>query len=125
MKQEDIIDNSNISIKTNRYKELILWWEKKRIYYNLLMLLVMSFVLYEQASFGRVIDWTKDISWGLFFLFGANLFYTLGWIMALPLIYLKWSDQPIIGGRWLLLGLGSLFSVFWMLMIYTEAVIFL
>lgn len=119
MQDEDLLDNSNITPGKGYYWELILWWEKKRIYYNVIMILVLAFVLFEFLFRGGQMHWMTDLFWAFLYLFGANLFYTSGWIVGIPFVNLKRVGKPNTSGRWFLLILGTLFSIFWMADIYS------
>jgi len=124
MENNDILDFTENRKKPNQTKSLIHWWEKKRIYYNLLMLASITLVVCDLWSRVNAVGIATTIGYAIYFLFGANLFYTLGWASGLFLhfIYRDYVWNHV--GRWSLFILGTLFSIFWMLIIFSDAIIF-
>jgi hypothetical protein len=69
----------------NSNKDIIRWWERRRIFYNGVMLVagvvtIMLAILLHEISFADTINTLPPI---LIFAFSANLFFTLGWIMEI------------------------------------------
>jgi hypothetical protein len=66
-------------------KEIILWWESRRIFYNLIMLIAGSFTVLLALILNEIvfIDLVNVIPPILIFALCANLFYTLGWIIEI------------------------------------------
>ena len=63
-------------------KEIIRWWEQRRIVYNAVMLIagivtIMLALLLREIDFTDLINVLPPV---LIFAFSANVFYTLGWI---------------------------------------------
>lgn len=124
MSEDEILDNSTLSTKKSRYRKLILWWEHKRLYYNAILFITLVLILIEHVILGGKIEMIKDLGYGLYFLFGANIFYTLGWLVGIPFVNNDRKGHPNTVGRWILLVLGTLFSIFWIGDIYTTALKF-
>ena len=66
-------------------KEIIRWWEQRRIFYNGVMLVaglitIMLAVVLHEISIRDTINALPPV---LIFAFSANLFFTLGWIMEI------------------------------------------
>jgi len=64
-----------------RLKEMIVWWEKKRIIYNVLIIGFSAFCLYTYWSYPtlKMIGGQQAILNTLVFIFGANVCYTVSW----------------------------------------------
>jgi hypothetical protein len=87
MDEEELLDSpKKIGFQQNVF-EIINWWEKKRILYNIILIfieLIMCFVI-----------WNGSLRWGLgsvvlfsiIFLICANAFYTIGWGLEVLAIY--------------------------------------
>jgi hypothetical protein len=63
-------------------KEIIRWWERRRVFYNAVMFVaglvtMMLALLLREISFSELVNVLPPV---LIFGFSANLFYTLGWI---------------------------------------------
>jgi hypothetical protein len=66
-------------------KEIIRWWEQRRIYYNAVMLTagcltIMLALLLREIIFLDLINALPPV---LFVALSANLFYTLGWVVEI------------------------------------------
>ena len=66
-------------------KEIIRWWEQRRIFYNAVMLVAGSItillaLLFKEIIFSDLINVLPPI---LIVAFSANLFYTLGWVVEI------------------------------------------
>lgn len=114
--QQNIID----AHKTNTpeksiVKEMILWWEKKRLIYNVLIIGLSIFLMYDFWDYPmRSIIGTRQIVWNtIVFVLGANLFYTSGWGLGVISHYLFKTNGLNNTGRWILFVLGTLFSLVW------------
>jgi hypothetical protein len=66
-------------------REIIRWWERRRAFYNLIMLVAGLITIILAVSLGEIsipdtINVTPPV---LIFAISANLFYTLGWILEI------------------------------------------
>lgn len=66
-------------------KEIIIWWERRRAFYNLVVLIAGSFtvlfaLVLNEIAFADLVNVIPPI---LIFALCANLFYTLGWIIEI------------------------------------------
>ena len=66
-------------------KEVIRWWEQRRIFYNAVMLAagfitIMLALLLNEIAFIELVNVLPPV---LIFAFSANLFYTLGWMIEI------------------------------------------
>jgi hypothetical protein len=66
-------------------KEIIRWWERRRIFYNTVMLAagcvtIMLALLLREIIFTDLINALPPV---LIFALSANLFYTLGWVVEI------------------------------------------
>lgn len=94
--------------------DAIVWWERRRIPYNLVLLAtaLFSFLLIVIASnhfIAREVDLGSPLLGAIVYAVGANLCYTLGWITEL----LFYSDDPIQPERTRkrIFRLGLIFSI--------------
>src|SRR5678809_878140 len=77
-----IRDRLTTSSNDRSNKEIIYWWEQRRIFYNAVMLaagcltILLALLLHEI----KVTELFNVLPPILIFAFSANLFYTLGWI---------------------------------------------
>ncbi len=94
--------------------KIILWWEIRRILYNLFLLFFL-FVTFTIISFlprdGFIIFYASPmlavgISLGLFLFFiVANICYTGGWMFQILTIKLNWKAIQVLTGRLFIYGL--------------------
>jgi|GEM_PF-2254671 len=115
MKDKDILDSDIDSLfynSENSYREMIVWWEEKRLTYNvILFFLQVSLLVYyseEVVHFG-----VRDaIVSSILYSISANCFYTMGWAIEALLKFhdlnFKYPDDLKIA-FWIV---GMLFSVF-------------
>ena len=66
-------------------REIIRWWERRRAFYNVIMLVAGLITIILAVSLGEIsipdtINVTPPV---LIFAISANLFYTLGWILEI------------------------------------------
>ena len=66
-------------------KEIVRWWERRRIFYNTVMLAagcvtIMLALLLREIIFTDLINALPPV---LIFALSANLFYTLGWVVEI------------------------------------------
>lgn len=102
---------------TNEISLSVRWWEKKRIIYNLIALTGGLLVYFLRSEVPNGISPFDNYFVIVFWLFGANIFYTCGWGSEILLnYYFKirfWSDRF----RMTCFILGSLFSFCWMFLL--------
>jgi hypothetical protein len=91
-------------------KNILKWWEKKRIWYNLIMLVfgVWQIILEEPDTFDLA-----DIKCVIIYGIGANLFYSSGILIELLDDYYLKSFFKFKRFRWVFLIIGLLFSLFY------------
>lgn len=94
--------------------QIVLWWEKRRLIYNavLLLTLIISGLLITLFDSlppkpAELLDYEAFSAIILIFL--ANFFYTFGWIVDLASSLFAGHDSPTLGPR--LLKIGLVFSV--------------
>jgi hypothetical protein len=66
-------------------KDVIRWWEQRRIFYNAVMLVaglitIMLAILLNEIAFADLVNALPPV---LIFALSANLFYTLGWMIEI------------------------------------------
>ncbi len=101
--------------KQSVVKEMILWWEKRRLLYNAFLiipatLLIIHFWNYPMRT---IIGGDHIILDVVLLIFGANVFYTLGWGFGVVNYYLFKSSGLSDWIRWSFFVLGTLFSLLW------------
>jgi len=98
-------------------KSVILWWEKRRIPYNILLLLfgifAIAFVSLIAALLSRNFPLFSSLAYvlGIVYVFvqvAANIWYTGGWVVELVVVAFTRGTYQQFGSRALLLG--TLFS---------------
>lgn len=83
MKKHKVLDDIMILNKSN-----IHWWEKKRLRYNLILLLTEFLVIVVYWRFFQIFFTAEEILYYTFlFNLCANFFFTFGWITELLVIY--------------------------------------
>jgi len=112
MQNDELLDFQEKPQQANEYKEIIRWWERKRIIFNLVIIFVQVIIALDY--------WDGVLRWGIsdvligsaFFLVIANGFYTFGWAMEFLInhYFSRFKLKPI--HRWIILILGLAFSIF-------------
>jgi len=66
-------------------REVIIWWERRRVFYNTVMLAAGLFTIILALVLNEIIftDLVNTLPPILIFALSANLFYTLGWVMEI------------------------------------------
>ena len=92
--------------------EMVRWWEKKRLIYNLIIIpmTILTLSLYWK-DVGVSIGHKAIIIDALFMLAWCNVLYTSGWVGGVLRRYYLGSYPFSNFGRWLLFILGTIFSV--------------
>lgn len=103
-------------IRQRPLKEMILWWEGKRLVYNILLIGLSTLLLYSYWNYPAktIIGSDKIVLSSIFFVLGANLLYTLSWISGVIVFYI--SQKTILSSkrkRWILFILGTVFTLLW------------
>lgn len=93
---------------TEHSKEILSWWEKKRLWYNLIVLVfgVLQIIKEKPDNFGFV-----DIKWIITYGLIANVFYSIGILIELLDDYYLKTFFKFKRLRWFFLIIGTLFSV--------------
>lgn len=108
---EEFIDdpkNDQLSIPM----EMVQWWEKKRIIYNVILILFTSLILYSLWDYtGPTLTKYEAIFQAVWIVIFGNISYTIGWAGGILRHHYFRNNALPIEGRWILFGLGSLFSV--------------
>ncbi|NQY31062.1 MAG: hypothetical protein HRT69_16545 [Flavobacteriaceae bacterium] len=96
-------------------KEIILWWEKRRVIYNVLIVGLSIFSIYSYWDYPmRTIKGGDQIIIdAIVFIFGANLLYTMGWGFDILMPCLFKEKGLTNKSKWFLFILGTLFSLAW------------
>jgi len=104
-------------LSNNDFNYAIKWWERKRIWYNFIALIGGLIGLIGKGDVPNGISPHDESYLILFWLFGANIFYSGGWgIEALSVYHFK---TKYFGNefRLALFILGSLLSFVWMFLL--------
>ncbi|MEO1626587.1 MAG: hypothetical protein AAFV25_15635 [Bacteroidota bacterium] len=104
--------------------EAIVWWEEKRMYYNLILIgwEVCMMVSYAEGTIRYGIE---NAIWdSLYFTIAANLFYTFGWMVELLIHHYSKGYTFHKTLRVLILTFGTAFSLFLTYVLY-EAALFI
>jgi len=102
-----------MSMQTDSAKknEPLNWWESKRPYFNLFVLISIGVVHLRNTTSTQELSIIDSLIW----LFGANIFYTMSWVFEL-LFFRLFDKYPINKTlRYSLLIVGILFSMWWTL----------
>lgn len=96
-------------------KEMILWWEKRRLIYNVFLIGFSALLIYNFWDYPMrtIIGSEQIISNAIVFVFGANLFYSLGWGLEILRHNLYKANGLNKNKRWTLFTLGTFFSLIW------------
>jgi len=92
--------------------EMVRWWERKRLIYNLIivpMTILTLFVLWEDV--GVAINEKALLFDAFWMLVWSNVLYTSGWVGGILRRYYLGSYPLSNSGRWFLFILGTIFSV--------------
>ena len=79
--------------KEEQILEIVHWWEKLRVIYNLFLLFafIMLAVMMGEST---LIHWEKVIFLMLYWFFGANVFYTMSW--ASEILIIKYLGRGVL-----------------------------
>ena len=98
----------------NSDKEIILWWERRRVLYNAVMLIagcitILLAVSLHEIAFADVVNTLQPV---LIVAASANIFYTLGWIIEIIYHKLNKGKETIYNVSTILFVSGIILSVF-------------
>jgi hypothetical protein len=97
--------------RPDKFRGIVAWWEKRRLHYNLILLV---FGVWSTYTYWSLFDqYAKDPSDdGIFpglmpILFGimANVFYTSGWVIESALLFVRRKAGPRVGRALFVAGL--------------------
>lgn len=93
-------------------QDMILWWERKRIYYNIILLIGLYLGISGLESRLFFFGIGNAIQKVLIFLIMANLCYMISWVPAVIMHRLLNYKGYYNTGRWVLFAIGSFISLF-------------
>jgi hypothetical protein len=113
---EDHIDILDTPKPTHSLKkQIIIWWEKRRLIYNVLIIAFSVFLMYTFWDYPmRTIIGTKQVILdAVIFIFIANVCYTSGWILGIINHYLFNTKRSSNTIKWILFTIGTICSLLW------------
>ncbi len=95
-------------------KEIIIWWEKKRILYNLILISLAIFLIYDFWDYPMrtIIGGDYIILKAIGFIVFANLAYVASWGIELISTRVFYTPPMPPAVRWVFFILGTLFALF-------------
>jgi hypothetical protein len=110
----DTVIRKTTVFEQSHIKDMIIWWEKRRLIYNVLVIALSIFSIYSYWDYPMrtVIGSEQIIINAIVFVLGANLFYTLSWgsgIISYYSIDKKYASSN--RKRWIFFTLGTIFSL--------------
>ena len=107
MNNQDILDEELTNAQIDIW-EAVKWWEHKRIFYNLILVVMAIFIM---STFINVnYSFQFGLFWVVAFCIAANLFFTIGWgVEVLAEYYFKLKIDRL---RMLFWVCGILFTLF-------------
>ena len=111
--ENSLIDLPEAKPKQSPVKEMILWWERKRWIYNLVLVLAIGSQLFQFSDnpVRAIVERGHILPMTVAFIVAANLFYTLGWGFGALFYYLFKLKGLTNGFRWAVFVVGILFSL--------------
>lgn len=120
MSMSEELDDTFIDEKEHPFRAIVKWWEKRRKWYALIMVLVQSFLFYQYwdgiSNFGIEAAFIFSV---IFFLL-ANVCYCVGWGIEILLAYYFKSYYQRATLSYILFILGILFSLVVTLFTYDD-----
>lgn len=113
-------DSELISESEYPFRETLRWWERRRIFYNVVVVILQVIIAWEVVVARSEIDSTLIVLFSGFFLLIANLCYCLGWGIEFLVAYYFKSIQIREGLRAVLFIFGLLFSLYATIVSYNE-----
>jgi len=115
MKKErrQLLDAPNYQAKTSVIREMIVWWERKRAIYNLIIVGLSIFLLYDfwDYPWRKIVGAHEIIIDAFQFSIVMNVLYTLGWGLGVLSHFLFKTGELNPTGRWLFFTGGTLLSI--------------
>ena len=102
------------------FKTALDWWEKKRLKYNLILISFTILMILLRSEVPNGIRSYQDYIIVFFWIFGANIFYTIGWALEVLLNYYFKFNFFKTNTRRAFFILGSIFSVAWVYVLLSE-----
>jgi len=121
MANESVLDSELTS--NEQFIEIIAWWEKKRLVYNLIVLSVQILMMVLCAKATIAFGIIESIFWSGAYLIAANGFYTAGWALEIFASYYNIKFIPLARFRSLIFLSGILFSALLTFVLYHEALV--
>jgi len=96
-------------------KAIIIWWKKRRLIFNALIIALSVFLIYSFWDYPmrKIIGGNQIILEAFIFIFGANLCYTFGWIFGIANHYVFKTKHTSNTMKWILFSLGTILSLIW------------
>lgn len=111
MNQLNILDANFQKNENIQYQEILEWWEKYRLLYNVLLLISEVLVMITYWKGAKIYGFEFTLAQFILFNFAANAFFCFGWGLEFFLgYYYKWFAKND-GIRSLFLTIGILISL--------------
>lgn len=124
MKKENILDIENIRREEPIIMEIVNWWEKKRLIYNIIIIVLELIMLSMYWEIVEAYSTAHAILGSIVYTIGANVFFSIGWgIEILSLYYFKTTDF-LEKTRVLFLVLGIIVSIILTIGVYMDVFYF-
>lgn len=104
------LDENFVSNKEFPFREILSWWEKRRLWFNLLIVAIQFLVTYSMPIGLENFGMNEAIVLSIFYLIVANICYCLGWGIEILLWYYFKSYKASVTFRLALFSLGLAFS---------------
>ena len=102
--------------------EMLRWWEKRRIVYNLILFPGTALILWSMWDYvGNTMSIDQVILQTILGLFTCNLFYTIAWIGGVLRIKYLGGYSLSSQSRWILFSLGTIFTLIAIYLYFTYA----
>jgi hypothetical protein len=117
---EESLDDHFLKKNEEPLRQVLKWWEQKRLWFTLSILAVQLFFMImngeSTAEFGII----SAIVGSLAYLFVANLLYCIGWGIELLLVYYLKINTKNSTGRVIVLVSGIVFSMYLTTLVYSS-----
>lgn len=98
--------------KSSFTMNMVRWWEKKRLLFNLLIVSITTLILtWLWEGVGPFISGEALIFDTFWMIVWCNILYTIGWAGGILRDYYLKADPFSNTGRWLLFAAGTIFTV--------------
>lgn len=109
-------------VRENNFEKTLTCWESKRLIYNIVTLSGGLIAMFLRGDVPNGIRSYEGFIMMFFWLFGANIFYTFGWVLEVLSKYYFKSSFFKNRTRQIFFVLGTIFSFLWMFMLSSEVV---